>query len=160
MIAIDLGSSSGAIVHDRRGTLQVDNMPETPEGIWQYFYVLVGMWRMDSQVCPVVMEDVGHGFPGNSSKSMFTFAKHRGHLDMTVIGMGLQDQLTVVLPSVWMHELYGDRLPSGRKKADKKKRKDYIWADMVRRYPSFRVTKRNADAFALYTWATERRERL
>ena len=146
MIAIDPGSSSGAIaVKKRYGTeIKVFNMPDDPRGILEFLRAYMPMMHS------VVMEDVGHGFPGNSAKSMFTFAKHRGHLDMALIACDMVP--TLVLPTVWMHQLYGDALPKGQKKDDTKARKDYIYNDMVVRYPSVNVTKRNADALALMTW--------
>lgn len=146
MIAIDPGSSSGALAVKTRYKTDVDvfNMPDDPKGILVFFQ------RWIPYRHSVVMEDVGHGFPGNSAKSMFTFAKHRGHLDMALLACGMVP--TLVLPSKWMHDLYGDALPRGRKKDDTAARKNYIYDDMVDRYPLVTVTKRNADALALMTW--------
>lgn len=153
VIAIDPGSSSGAIVHCGPGQeqLTVANMPPTPFDIWNHLRKLK---EGDARVV-CYMEDVGTGRPGNSARSMHTFAVHQGHLEMALLATGIP--CFKVRPQEWLKALFGDKYPKGPENKDK--RKQYVYDQMQRRWPEVGgFTKRQADAMAIFTWAVDLKE--
>ena len=83
-IGIDPGLKGGiAVLNDGGSVVEVDNMPETPQDILG----LLGEYSGRNAVC--VLEDVGHGIPGQSSKATATFARHNGHLEMALLALSI-----------------------------------------------------------------------
>ena len=145
IVAIDPGSSSGAIAVFAGNSLSVHNMPDTMAGIYKFFAQLFHT----GAAVRVIMEDVGATRPGNRAKSARTFAVHQGHLEMACYACGLP--VTKVLPQKWMKDLFGSTLPHGEENMAARKTKIY---DAVQRwYPGVQVTKRQADALAILHWA-------
>lgn len=159
IIAIDPGSSSGAISwwisQDGESTDGVCNMPEGPEKMYAWFK---NMCRPDGDtgliVTRIICEDVGASRPGNAAKAAHTFSVHRGHLEMIFVALGLPCRW--VRPQAWMKQLFApEGYPTGND--NKALRKQFIYDKMVKRWPGWKFTKRQADAVALLTWALERR---
>lgn len=168
IIAVDPGSSSGAIAYIPYGELAVESMPKTPEHIFALFNKIKGY---HGRPMLVYMENVGGSMPGNSAKSSRTFAEHVGHLKMACIALKIP--MKKVVPQRWMRDLFGDALPSNpkrkefvpvnemdadkefRKACDKTKRmrKAFIYEAMKSRYPDAKFTLEQADAVAILTWA-------
>lgn len=152
VVAIDPGSSSGAYVYytklaDDVVTLAACNMPETPLDILTALHSL----KAPNVDIIAVCEDVGMTRPGNSAKSAFTFAVHRGHLEMALLAAGIP--VTWVRPQKWMTDLFGHNYPSGSENLAK--RKTYIYEKMQEKWPRIPFTKRQADAMGILTWALE-----
>lgn len=141
--AVDPGSSSGAIAIKEQSSVWVSNMPDNPNDMLDFFRSMVS-----SGLTGIVCEDVGSSMPGNAAHAATTFAKHRGHLEMIFIVLGLE--VTWVRPAKWMKELLGENYPKG--KENKSLRKTYIYETMLKEYPDVRITKRSADALAILTW--------
>jgi hypothetical protein len=162
IIAVDPGSSSGAIaikyVPDGfSGYVETANMPDSPLGILKYF-MDASTKLNDKPEVVVVCEDVGSSMPGNAARAAATFARHRGHLEMIFISLGLP--VVWVRPAKWMKELLGEKYPKGIE--NKLLRKTYIYETMLKTYPSLKVTKRRADALAILTWylTAQRKEKI
>ena len=79
-LGIDPGASGGMAVLDESGeVVEVSKMPDTILGV----LAAVEKWKDEDTVC--VLEDVGRGMPGQSSKATATFARHNGHLEMACL---------------------------------------------------------------------------
>lgn len=145
IIAIDPGSSSGAIAAyatDKESAM-ISNMPETPLEIYRHLKMLA------AGGCECLIEDVGTTRPGNSAQSAHTFAVHQGHLEMACVALGIH--FKKVRPQKWMATLFGKDYPSGQE--NYKQRKQYIHDKMCKLYPTWKFTKRQADAVAILTFA-------
>ena len=93
-IGIDPGLKGGiAVLNDGGSVVEVDNMPETPQDILG----LLGEYSGRNAVC--VLEDVGHGIPGQSSKATATFARHNGHLEVALLALSIPTEK--VTPRKW-----------------------------------------------------------
>jgi hypothetical protein len=155
IVAIDPGSCSGAICIGEAEPRVVLNMPETLEEVW----ATVSTWR--GSMATVVLEDVGGSRPGNSARSARTFAEHCGALKMALVAAGFTaaDRLCsgsyyLVSPSRWIPEFCMGRQPRGVK--GYAERKNYIYSRVQMRDPRGKVTKRQADAVALWLWAADK----
>lgn len=88
------GKCGGIAVLNNDGTLcRLDKMPETPQDILDY----LKNWSGCHIVC--VLEDVGHGIPGQSSSATAKFARHNGHLEMALLALGMTTEK--VTPQKW-----------------------------------------------------------
>jgi hypothetical protein len=156
ILAIDPGSSSGALALIDMETLQVDalNMPNTYLDIWDD---LLDMGLATNPHNRIVMEDVGSSMPGNAAKSARTFADHCGALKMALVVLGVPHEL--VQPRKWLAGLFGESYPKGPSPAQKKERKHFIYERMQREYPAAEFTLRQADAVAIMHWARLKYER-
>ena len=93
-IGIDPGTNGGIAVLDMDGkVLEVGKMPATPQDILDFLREYSG------QDAKAVLEDVGHGIPGQSSKATATFARHNGHLEMALLALGMPTEK--VTPQKW-----------------------------------------------------------
>lgn len=94
-IGIDPGGNGGIAVLSHDGeVVDVVPMPQTPQDI---FMCLKGYADGD---CLCVMEDVGYGIPGQSSKATATFARHNGWLDMALLALDIPTEK--VTPHKWV----------------------------------------------------------
>ena len=144
-VAIDPGSSSGALAWLDDGGLRTCNMPSTFKDIWDAFHDPA---RASARF---YIEDVGGSRPGNAAKSARTFAEHCGALKMAAVASGHSHEL--VAPRRWLTGLFGDAYPKGPTPADVKARKHFIYERMQREYPTATFTLRQADAVAILHWA-------
>lgn len=146
-IAIDPGSSSGAMVVQR-----VDGNPPLAYNLPGTVADLASrMLALSGQEARVVIENVGGSRPGNSARSIRTFATHVGHLEMAA--ELLFNGCVKVTPHAWQKWLLGDALPHGSGAAEKKARKEAIYREVLRR--GVVCTKRQADAAGIFLWAKE-----
>jgi len=154
IVAIDPGSSTGAIAVTKDGgkTVNTFNMPDSPERLYD--------WMFDFTLChgirAFVIEDVGHAQPGNAARSAYTFAKHRGHLEMACIAVGVTP--VWVLPRKWMHALFPAGYPVGME--NKKERKEFIYKAMLERWAGIQLNKRHADAAGILAWYVQQQEEI
>lgn len=151
-LAIDPGSSSGAIAHVSKGQgLTVVNMPETQLDIWR---TLQAMTHGSPVGTRILMENVGGTKPGNAARSARTFAEHVGGLKMALLALGVTHEL--VVPNKWMTELFGTNVPHGNSYEEKKARKQFIYGRMQSEYPGLHFTKDQADAVGILTYLCRR----
>lgn len=95
IIGIDPGAHGGIAVYDIENAdiLTVERMPETPMDILSRLRLLAA----ETAFC--VLEDVGQGMPGQSSRATATFARHNGHLEMALLALGIKT--VKVRPQKW-----------------------------------------------------------
>ena len=143
-IGIDPGLKGGIAVLDGSGSVvEVDNMPETPRDILDF----LGEYSGRDAVC--VLEDVGHGIPGQSSKATATFARHNGHLEMALLALSIPTEK--VTPQKWQ-KVY--QLGSS-KGIDKRVWKNKLKAKAQQLFPSLgkKVTLSTCDALLIAEYA-------
>lgn len=142
IIGIDPGASGGiAVLKESR--LMVYNMPETYPDIYNLLASLAEKHREEGLLA--VMEDVGHGIPGQSSRATAVFARHNGHLEMALYALGIRT--IKVTPQKWQ-KYYSNSL--GKSSQHEKR----VWKNMLKglaqqMFPSEKVTLKNADAILI-----------
>ncbi len=152
LIGIDPGSTGaiairypdGGIVIEKMETESITSLWEQIDNIVYYHYGPLGYY--------CYIENVGQAHPGNASKSVTTFARHCGRLEMAVKAAGIPFEL--VRPKLWMDGVVPDR-PRGAK--NKKARKKYIYDAMCCRFPDTKVFKYNSDALAILAYLMDKK---
>jgi len=151
LIAIDPGSSSGAIAYmDGSGTTAM-NMPKEFGEIFDSLNRLATKAQDEQYGIHCVMEHVGGTRPGNAAKAARTFAEHVGALKMALVACGIEPEL--VGARKWMRVVFPGGHPGGSTPPEKKARKDFIYDQLQLRYPGVKFTKRQADALGLLDYA-------
>ena len=142
IIGIDPGASGGIAVLVG-SEITAYNMPETYPDIYNLF-VDICQDYLDYDVL-AVLEDVGHGMPGQSSKATAVFARHNGHLEMALYALGIRT--IKVTPQKWQKH-YSNSLgnSSGYEKKDWKNKLKGLAQQM---FPTVKVTLKNADAILI-----------
>lgn len=137
IISIDPGASGAIVVQNEDGTAAhklTSSMTETCDTIRQI--------AATNPACVAIVENVGSGRPGNSSRATSTFARHCGHIEAALYMAGIPIAWNPT-PTMWMKLI---RVPIKMQKADRKRWiKDYA----ARRFPTLDVTLWNADALAM-----------
>lgn len=95
VVGIDPGLNGGALATSDQRLIK---MPKTIAGIWDALHALV----LEDPNVQFVVEDVGAPRKGNSMQSAGTFARHRGHLEMALYGLGVARQVQWPSPMTWM----------------------------------------------------------
>lgn len=146
VIAIDPGKT-GAIAIKTNNMMYAINMPAS---LYDLHKVLAEIH--DSHPYSVVyMENVGFHVAGNHAQTSATFARHVGHLEAIIYAIwGTEPHK--VRPAEWISMFVIGGL-------DKQERKNTIKALMQEKYPTIKVTLKNADALGLLTWAIDRGKR-
>lgn len=143
IIGCDPGEKgSMAVVSSDGKLLGVNNMPETPKDILDFFKTFAGD---DDVVC--YLEDVGHGMPGQSSKATATFARHNGHLEMALLACGIRT--VKVTPQKWQRKLGMSKPECGDKDKAKRMWKNKLKARSQELFPNVNVTLTNADSLLI-----------
>ena len=141
------GQCGGIVVLDRDDSVvEICKMPETPQDILDF----LGEYSGRDAVC--VLEDVGHGIPGQSSRATATFARHNGHLEMALLALSIRTEK--VTPQKWQ-KIY--QLGSS-KGIDKRVWKNKLKAKAQQLFPSLgkRITLSTCDALLLAEYARRR----
>lgn len=142
IIGIDPGASGGIAVLDGNGNIRAYNMPDTYPDIYNFFKSIQSQY--DGGVA-AVMEDVGHGMPGQSSKATAVFARHNGHLEMALYALGIRT--VKATPQKWQ-KYYSNSL--GKSSSyEKREWKNKLKALAQQMFPSVKVTLKNADAILI-----------
>lgn len=139
-IGIDPGLAGGIAVLGEDGeVLDVTKMPGTPLDILYY----LERWKERDVVC--VLEDVGHGMPGQSSSATAKFARHVGHLEMALLALGYMT--TTVTPQKWQKTFQLGK-SSGHSKTEWKNK---LKAKAQQLFPSLgkKITLATSDALLL-----------
>jgi hypothetical protein len=137
-IGVDPGKAGGIAVLNHDGdVIELISMPETPEDIRDFFRKYSSL----SSVC--IMEDVGYGLPGQSSKATATFARHNGHLDMAILCAEIPKHSPT--PQKWMKG-YSLGKSSSYTKTEWKNR---LKAKAQQLFPKEKITLKTSDALLI-----------
>ena len=142
-IGIDPGASGGIAILNQDGSVkEVVAMPDTPRDIYEFLL----SYKEDSRC---VLEDVGHGMPGQSSKATATFARHNGHLEMALLALGIPTEK--VTPQKWI-KVYQLKK---KKEQDKNEWKNILKAKAQSLFPQLgkKVTLKTCDALLIAEYA-------
>lgn len=142
-IGIDPGLSGGIAILNQDGSVkEVVAMPDTPRDIYEFLF----SYKEDSRC---VLEDVGHGMPGQSSKATATFARHNGHLEMALLALGIPTEK--VTPQKWI-KVYQLKK---KKEQDKNEWKNVLKAKAQSLFPQLgkKVTLKTCDALLIAEYA-------
>lgn len=140
IVGVDPGAKGGIAVLDGND-IYTFPMPDTYTDIYQ---VLKGLTE-DFNITRCVLERVGLGLPGQSSKATATFARHCGHLEMALYALGIPTE--EVTPNKWM-KAYANQIGTS-KGLTKTEWKNKLKGLAQRLYPSVKVTLGTADAILL-----------
>ena len=142
-IGIDPGLSGGIAILNQDGSVkEVVAMPDTPRDILDF----LSLYKEESRC---VLEDVGHGMPGQSSKATATFARHNGHLEMALLALGIPTEK--VTPQKWI-KVYQLKK---KKEQDKNEWKNVLKAKAQSLFPQLgkKVTLKTCDALLIAEYA-------
>lgn len=143
-MGIDPGFSGGvAILKD--GSFKTYNMPEEYTDIYDMFLEIKETYADDD--ITAVMENVGHGMPGQSSKATASFARHNGHIEMALYALCIKT--VKVTPQKWQKYFSNSigAAPTGTK--EKKEWKNKLKSLAAQMYPATKPTLYTADAILL-----------
>ncbi len=146
ILAIDLGKNGTIVLgkYETKRLIEILKMPDTLNSLY------TNMARLMKESSVIVIEDVGHSIAGNSAKSAYTFAVHRGHMEMCITAINLIEELAVpvhwVRPQKWMKE-FG--VPSG---LERNIRKNIIFEKVLKSNLGLDFCKYSADAIAIFLW--------
>ena len=140
VIGIDPGLNGGiAIVYSTDGLINTFKMPETYPDIYNLLHN-IKLTSANGVRC--VLEDVGKGVPGQSSKATATFARHNGHLEMALYALGIPTEK--VTPQKWQ-KFYSNSVgkSTGLSKTEWKNKLKGLAQSL---YPTEAITLNTADA--------------
>ncbi len=141
IIGIDPGNAGGVAV---LGTAtEIYNMPDTFPDIYNLFKDILRKHPEDEVLA--VLEDVGHGLPGQSSKATAVFARHNGHLEMALYALGIRT--VKFTPQKWQRS-YSNSLGKSSQ-YEKREWKNRLKGLAQQMFPSEKVTLKNADALLI-----------
>jgi len=97
-----------------------------------------------------VIEDVGRPRVGSRLDAVHTFSKHRGHLEMALIAIGVASRSIFIPPDVWMTRLVPTKeWPHGNEPAQIKARKKFFHAFARQRVPELSFPQYAGDAVCI-----------
>jgi hypothetical protein len=148
VLGIDPGSAGGICLYDD-GIITTYKMPETYPDIYDFLEGITSQHLPGEVVA--VLEDVGHGMPGQSSSATAKFARHNGHLEMALYALGIPT--TKVTPQKWQKS-YSNSLgkSSGCEKREWKNKLKGLAQQM---FPTTKVTLNTADAILLAAYGAK-----
>ncbi len=150
-IGIDPGAHGGIAVVDSSGkVIDITKMPDTPKDILDYLQSLMGA----DITLRCVLEDVGHGLPGQSSSATAKFARHNGHLDMALIALGIPT--ITATPQKWM-KTYSLGKSSGHSKVEWK---NILKAKAQQLFPTEKLTLATCDALLIAEYCRRINEKM
>lgn len=136
-MGIDPGEKGAIAILSADGdVIDVVNMPCTPMDMLDYF-------RSHCDGVKCVLENVGHGMPGQSSASTAKFARHNGWLEMALMATGISTEK--VTPQKWQKAFQMHR----KKNEGKTDYKNRLKACAQQHFPTVKVTLNNADALLI-----------
>lgn len=141
-IGIDPGVNGGIAVIWEDGSVSTHKMPETYPDIYEL--IRTGL-NLDEVFKVAILEDVGQGIPGQSSKATATFARHCGHLEMALYACGIRTEK--VKPQKWQ-KYYSNTLGKSSE-CEKREWKNRLKGEAQRLFPDAGVTLWNADALLM-----------
>jgi len=81
VIGIDPGKGGGIVTISAGKIYTIDKMPQGPSNLWDFFVALGFPSMLDLSKTWVFIENV-HAMPNDGKRSIWTFAKHIGQLEM------------------------------------------------------------------------------
>lgn len=139
---VDPGSNGGiAYIDQNENSVESVKMPATMQDIYDELLSRTLVEGFDKNNVTVILEDVGQGMPGQSSKATATFAEHVGCLKMALYALGLKTVL--VKPQKWQKE-YSGTIGNG-KGLSKTEWKNKLKGLAQSLFPSMKVTLWSAD---------------
>lgn len=144
IIGIDPGAAGGIAVL-KGSQIETYNMPDTFPDIYNLLASL-----KDGDDTLAILEDVGHGMPGQSSKATAVFARHNGHLEMALYALGIRT--VKVTPQKWQKH-YSNSLGKSSG-CDKTAWKNKLKGLAQQMFPSEKVTLKTADATLIANYGT------
>lgn len=141
ILGIDPGNNGGLCIIDGFDIVSVEKMPPTFTDIYNKLKSL----KENYPDVYCILEDVGQGMPGQSSKATATFARHNGHLEMALYALEIPSEK--VKPSKW-EKYYSNTIGTSKGKS-KTEWKNILKSEAQRRCPSLNVTLWAADAILL-----------
>lgn len=148
ILGIDPGAAGGICVFDN-GSIETHKMPETYADIYDFLQGIT-QDHLPGEVV-AVLEDVGHGMPGQSSSATAKFARHNGHLEMALYALGIPT--TKVTPQKWQ-KAFSNSLGKS-KDYEKREWKNRLKALAQQMYPSTKVTLATADSILLAAYGSK-----
>jgi len=142
-LGIDPGLNGGMSVITEEG-IETHKMPPTYPDIYELLLEFTNKYGSGNIVA--ILEDVGQGMPGQSSRATATFAEHIGCLKMGLFALGYRTEL--VKPQKWMRE-YSNTIGKSNDCASKTEWKNKLKCEAQRLYPSEKITLWNADSILL-----------
>lgn len=157
LLAIDPGSESGAFcTRTREGQVTCEKLPGPPA------FLFAGIQQVTTVLGPglqVYIEDVGKSRKGNARHSADTFSKHRGHLEMLMVALGLAKVTRFVSPLDWMKNIDpAMSWPHGNEGKVVTARKAFFFDRMRVAYPELKFPKYAADAVGILHYARSRHD--
>lgn len=142
VIGCDPGQAGGIAVYDGE-SMKTYKMPETFPDIHNLLmYIRESYAGMD---IVAFMENVGHGMPGQSSKATATFARHNGHIEMSLYALGIKTEM--ITPQKWI-KYYSNSLGKSSG-CEKREWKNKLKVEAQRLFPASKVTLWNSDAMLI-----------
>lgn len=146
IIGIDPGKNGGICIIDGYNKITLVKMPETMTEIYLKLKEIIQTYP-DAKC---YLEDVGNPRKTNGIKSIATFARHNGHLEMALFAAEIPTEK--VTPQKWQ-KFYSNTIGN----STDAKREDKAWKKVLkdeaqRRFPSIRVTDWSADALLIATY--------
>ena len=155
LLTCDPGSGGGW-AWEFNNEVFAEKMPETPADIYEFMRELAT--KSDGfEPVTCYIEKVGSFFSGNSGPAAVKFAKHCGHLEMSLIALKIPYH--EILPNKWMTAFIGSqKYPPGMTSGKKKTiRKNKIKAKAQALFPHLKITLATADALGLLWYAMQER---
>ena len=148
ILGIDPGAAGGICVYED-GVISTHKMPETYPDIYDFLEGLASSHLPGEVVA--VLEDVGHGMPGQSSSATAKFARHNGHLEMALYALGIPT--TKVTPQKWQ-KAFSNSL--GKSSSyEKREWKNKLKGLAQQMFPTTKVTLATADSILLAAYGAK-----
>lgn len=149
--AVDPGLSGGIAWRTVDGEYHACKMPQTVQDLHHKLHEIT---HSDPHAV-FLMEKVGKHRMGNSAQSSATFARHVGHLEMSLVANAIMTE--EITATKWMKEVVPGR-PKGVESAQVRARKNYIKDKMQRKHPYLKVTLATADALGVLDYLVKNQE--
>lgn len=145
-IGIDPGFSGGVAIL-KNDDIETINMPEEFTDIYEMFLEIKEKYGNDELIA--VMENVGYGIPGQSSKATASFARHNGHIEMALYALHIRT--VKVTPQKWQKYFSNSigAVPGENERKGKKEWKNKLKSLARQMYPDAKATLYTADAILL-----------
>jgi len=151
VIGIDPGQAGGFALYAGGDTVETYKMPETFPDIFAFLRGVRERNYDDDLLA--VMEDVGHGMPGQSSSATAKFARHNGHLEMALYALGIRTEK--VTPQKWQKAFSNSIGKSSQ--YEKREWKNRLKSLAQQMFPSVKVTLNTADAILIAAYGAKKR---
>ena len=148
ILGIDPGAAGGICLY-QDGGITTFKMPETYADIYDFLEGITEQCLPGEVVA--ILEDVGHGMPGQSSKATAVFARHNGHLEMALYALGIPT--TKVTPQKWQKFFFNSLGKS--KDYEKREWKNKLKGLAQQMFPGTKVTLATADSILLACYGSK-----